>query len=48
MGVCAGVFVVTGVKKSLLNKALFHLVALDDDHFWCKLQRGDKNGVAFR
>jgi len=47
-GVYAGVFVVTEVKKSLLQQSLFHLCALNKDEFWIRLRRNNKSGKAFR
>lgn len=47
-GVYAGVFVVTEVKKSILQQSLFHLCALDKDEFWIRLRRNNKSGKAFR
>ena len=47
-GVYAGVFVVTEVKKNLLQQTLFHLCALDKDEFWIRLRRNNKSGKAFR
>lgn len=47
-GVYAGVFVVTEVKKNLLQQTMFHLCALDKDEFWIRLRRNNKSGKAFR
>lgn len=43
-----GLFVVTGLRKTVFQKSQFRLSNEEGDDLWVKLKRGGKNGVRFR